>query len=222
MKKHLKLIENTLLFREIKEEEIEAMLGCLSYTFHSYKKGETILHQGDNLDAIGMVLSGRVHILKEDFWGNRAILTEVSVGEIFGETYACIQGEALGVNVVCAEACEILFLNVNRIMTICSASCQFHTKLISNLLSVMAEKNLMLTKKMEHMAKRTTREKLMSYLSAQSLKGGKTTFKIPFNRQQLADYLSVDRSAMSAELSKLQAEGYIRYEKNQFTLEEQD
>lgn len=221
MNKNLGIIKKSPLFSGITENEIESMLSCLSAKSKSYKKNQFVFRSGENISEVGMVLSGSVHIAKEDFWGNRSILTKAAAGQLFGETYACAQAGTLGVSVVAAEPSEVLFLDVRRIMTICSSACEFHSRLIRNLLSVLAERNLMLTKKMEHMAQRTTREKLLSYLSAESQKSGSAAFKIPFNRQQLADYLSVDRSAMSNELCKLRNEGILTFQKNDFVLKEQ-
>ena len=218
MKNYLSVIKKSPLFSGITGEETEDMLGCLSAQHKKYKKGQFIFRTGETISAVGMVLSGSVHIIKEDFWGNRTIIAEVSPGSLFGETFACLKSEALGVSVLAAEHSEIIFLDVQRIMTVCTSACEFHTRLIRNLLSVLAEKNMMLTKKIEHIAKRTTREKLLSYLSAESLKNNNASFEIPFNRQQLADYLCVDRSAMSNELCKLRDEGMLTFEKNNFSL----
>ena len=165
-----------------------------------------------------MVLSGSVHIVKEDFWGNRNIVTEIGPGQIFAESYACTPGAALGVSVVAAEAAAVMFMNVRRVLTTCSSACEFHSRLLRNLLSVLAEKNLRFNDKLTHMAQRTTRQKLLSYLSAESMRLGSPEFDITFNRQQLADYLSVDRSAMSGELSKMRDEGLLDFYKSHFRL----
>lgn len=212
------LLEQTLLFSGIEPQEIHTMLNCLSPVKQHYKKGNFIFQSGEKIHAMGMVLSGAVHIIKEDFWGNRTIISEASAGSLFGEVYACTFSSPAEVSAIAAESCEILFLNVGKVMNVCTSACTFHTRLIHNLLSVLAEKNLMLTRKMEHMSKKTTREKLLSYLSAESLKKGTPSFEIPFNRQQLAEYLSVDRSAMSNELSKLRDEGLLTFYKNKFCL----
>ena len=159
---------------------------------------------GETTAAVGLVLSGSVHIIQEDFWGERQILNDCGEGQLFGESYACIQSEPLMVSVIAAEKSEVLFLDINKVMTVCSSACTFHSRLIRNLLSIIAGKNLMLTRKIDHMGRKTIREKVLAYLSFHATKQGSRTFEIPFNRQQLADYLSVDRSALSAELSKMQ------------------
>ena len=212
------LLKNTLLFQGIVDEDIASVLTCMSAIPVSYQKGNFIFRSGETTDSVGLVLTGSVHIIKEDFWGNRTILLEASAGKLFGETYASLPNLPLEVSVVAIEPCTILFLNINKIMTLCSSNCLFHTKLIRNFLFIFAQKNLLLTQKMEHISKRSTREKLLSYLSGESIKNSNSSFEIPFNRQQLADYLSVDRSAMSNELSKLQEEGLIEYRKNWFLL----
>lgn len=218
MKKHLETIKKSPLFKGIEESEIEAMLGCLSVKARKYARHEFVMRFGDSTEAIGMVLSGSVHIVKEDFWGNRNIVTEIGPGQIFAESYACTPGAALGVSVVAAEAAAVMFMNVRRVLTTCSSACEFHSRLLRNLLSVLAEKNLRFNDKLTHMAQRTTRQKLLSYLSAESMRLGSPEFDITFNRQQLADYLSVDRSAMSGELSKMRDEGLLDFYKSHFRL----
>ncbi len=206
------------LFDGIKEDDRSEMLKCLNAKKKQYKKGSTVLGRGGRTSEMGMVLEGSVHMVKDDFWGNRSILGQASPGQMFGEVYACLPRQGLEVDVVAAEDTEVLFLDVGRILTVCSSACSFHTRLIRNLLTILAEKNLMLTHKMEHMAQKSTRDKVLSYLSLEAEKQGGPEFAIPFNRQQLADYLSVDRSAMSRELSRMKAEGLLDYHRNRFRL----
>jgi len=197
---------------------MEAILGCLNPVYREYAKNESIFRQGESISGIGMVLSGRVHIVEEDFWGNRSILSDIGEGQVFGETYACVQGEILRVSVYAMEQSTVMFLDVARVFSTCSSACRFHAQLIRNLLFEYAQKNLLLTRKLSHMSKRSTRDKLLSYLSDQSLEHGSSVFDIPFNRQQLADYLSVDRSAMSSELGRLRDEGVLDFDRNHFKL----
>ena len=201
MKKYLQLLKKTRLFYGITEDEMEAMLSCLSAEIRSYQKGEYVFCRGACITNVAILLEGTIHIQKEDYWGNLSILNKISEGEMFGEVYA-----------------TVLLLNVNRLLTTCPSACQFHGRLIRNLLSVLALKNKALTQKLEHMSQRTTREKLLSYLSEQSLKAGYPSFDIPFNRQQLADFLSVDRSAMSNELCKMRDEGILEFDRSHFLL----
>lgn len=218
MKKYLHLLKQAKLFENIAEDEIESMLQCLAAEQRSYEKGEAIFHSGERITALALLLEGAVHIQKEDYWGNLSILNEITEGEVFGEVYACLGKEEMLYNAVAVKESVILFLDMNKILTVCPSACPFHSHLIQNLLSVMASKNKALTQKLEHMSKRTTREKLLSYLSGQSIKAGSSSFDISFNRQQLADYLSVDRSAMSNELCKMRDEGMLSFSRNHFVL----
>lgn len=218
MKKYLKLLKNTKLFEGITEAEIETVLGCLSASVMRYKKGDIVFHRGERITSVALLLEGGIHIQKEDYWGNLSILNEISEGDIFGEVYACLGNDKILNHAVAVKPSVVLFLDVGRILTLCPSACRFHGRLVQNLLSVLALKNKMLTQKLEHMSQRTTREKLLSYLSEQSLRTGSSSFTIPFNRQQLADFLSVDRSAMSNELSKMRDEGILLFEKNHFVL----
>jgi len=215
---YYELLSQTPLFSQINPTDIPSMLACISAKTMSYKKNQFIFHYGDLINEIGIVLSGAVLIEKEDFWGNRSILSKIAPGFIFAETYALLESVPLEVNVIAQENSEVLFLNFQKLSSTCSNACEFHTQFIHNLLSVVAAKNLMLTKKMEHMSQKTIREKVLSYLSNESKKSQTATFTIPFNRQQLADYLSVDRSALSNELSKLRQEHFIDFHKNIFSL----
>ncbi|HIR75796.1 MAG TPA: Crp/Fnr family transcriptional regulator [Candidatus Choladousia intestinipullorum] len=218
MKKYLQLLKHSKLFQGISETEIEPMLSCLSAVTCSYEKGEFVFRQGEQITGIAVLLSGCVHIQKEDYWGNLSILNEITEGEVFGEVYACLGNEELLNHAVAVKPSVVLFMDVNRVLTVCPSACRFHGLLIRNLLNVMAFKNKMLTQKLQHMSQRTTREKLLSYLSEQSLKAGSPSFTIPFNRQQLADFLAVDRSAMSNELGKMRDEGLLQFDRSHFVL----
>ena len=211
-------LKKTALFRGAAEDELPTLLGCLTPSYRDYAKGEMILRQGEDISAVGMVLSGRAQVIEEDFWGNRNILSDVWPGELFGESYAFLPGELLRVSVVAEEPSRIMLLDSRRMLDVCSSACRFHTRLVQNVLSETARKNLALTRKLSHMSKRSTREKLLSYLSSQSLAAGSDSFEIPFNRQQLADYLCVDRSAMSNELCKMRDEGLLSFERSSFRL----
>ena len=220
MEEYLSVLKKSYLFYGVSSEEISAMLKCLSARLKHYKKEEFIIRSGDYIRSVGMMLSGTALIIQEDFWGKRTIISEVLPGTIFAETYACIPSLPIEMSVISDSECDVLFLDFNKILNVCTSACTFHTRLIQNFLSSIARRNLTLTKKMQHMSKKTIREKLLSYLSAESLKSNSSTFDIPINRQQLADYLSIDRSALSNEMSKLQDEGILTYKKNRFTLKE--
>lgn len=213
-------LSETKLFSGTTENEAQAMLECLSATSKKYKKGEIIYHAGATISHVGMVLSGSVHIENNDVFGNKTILSHVGPGEIFGETYACIPGEPLMVDAVVAEDATVLFLDVVKILQTCSASCTHHKRLINNLLQICAQKSLQLSRRILHTSSKSIRGRLISYFSELAQKSSSTTFILPFNRQQLADYLSVDRSAMSNELSKMKADGLIDYDKHTVTIKE--
>lgn len=211
-------LTKTSLFRGTTEQEVESMISCLSASTKTFDKGETIFRIGDVIDRIGMVLEGSVNIESDDIWGNRSILDHVEPGLIFGETYACVAGEPLMVSAIAAKKTTVLFLNIGKILSTCTNSCAFHNKIIQNLLQISARKNLKLSRRIMHTSSKSIRGRLLSYFSEQAQKNGSYRFTIPFNRQQLADYLNVDRSAMSNELSKMKADGILDYNKNTFVL----
>ena len=212
------LLANTALFRGASPQEAEAMLNCLGAAERGYTKGEQIYHSGDYVTDLGMVLSGSVLIQTDDLWGNTTVLDRIGPGQIFAETYACVPGEPLMVDVVAAEGTQVLFLNVERVLRVCSHTCAHHSKLIRNLLLLSAQKNLNLSRKIFYTSSKTIRGRLLSYLSYQARRNGTPSFTITFNRQQLADYLNVERSALSNELCKMQRDGLLVGEKNHFTL----
>lgn len=210
------LLESAL-FRGIQQNEAKEMLHCLGAEHKKFEKNERIFRAGDTVSELGLVLKGSILIQNDDFWGNTTVLDHVMPGHIFAETYACT-GEPLMVDAVAAENTEVLFLNVGRVLQTCSQSCAHHSKLIRNLLFLSARKNLNLSRKIFHTTSKSIRGRLLSYLSFQSTHCGSRRFSIPFNRQQLADYLNVDRSALSNELSKMQKDGLLRVKRNQFEL----
>lgn len=212
------LLANTALFRGASPQEAEAMLNCLGAAEKGFPKGAQIYRSGDYVTELGMVLSGSVLIQTDDLWGNTTVLDQAGPGQIFAETYACVPGEALMVDVVAATDTQVLFLNVERVLRVCSHACIHHSKLIRNLLLLSAQKNLNLSRKIFHTSAKTIRGRLLSYLSYQARRSGKSSFSIPFDRQQLADYLNVERSALSNELSKMQRDGLLLVNKNKFTL----
>ncbi len=218
MKKYIPILKRTQLFAGIGEEEIDSMLSCLNAKVKYYKKGEYVLRQGERLNALAILAEGKLHIQNDDYWGNRSILGNIAVGEMFGEAYIAPQSDALINDVVAIEDSAVIFFDVICIITTCSNACRFHSATAKNLLFAISEKNRQLVQKLSHMHKRTTREKLISYLSSEAKKHNSNRFCIPFNRQQLADFLSVDRSAMSNELCKMRDEGLLIFNKNNFEL----
>lgn len=221
MEKYIPILKRTLLFSGVGEEEIGTMLNCLQAKLCTYKKGEYVLRQGEHLDKILVLVGGKLHIQRDDYWGNRSIINMVSIGEMFGEAYVAPESGTLMNDVLAVEDSAVIFFDVKRIITVCSAACRFHSMVVQNLFFAISDKNRKLVQKLTFMTKRTTREKLVAYLSEESKRQNSSEFSIPFNRQQLADYLSVDRSAMSNELCKMRDEGLIEFEKNYFKLMEQ-
>ena len=213
-------IPKSPLFEGVDDQDLDSMMHCLSAKKRHYKKEEFIFHSGDKAQQIGMVLSGTVHMMKEDFWGNRMILGEAGPGDLFGEVYACAGVKWLEVNVIAKTDTDILFLDIQKILTVCSNGCEFHSRMIRNLLSSISRRTLAMTRKVEHMSQRTLRDKVLSYLSSQAVTSESREFTIPYNRQQLAEYLSVDRSALSSELGKMRDQGILEFHKNWFHLKE--
>lgn len=218
MEKYLKILKLSSLFKDISETELLPLLGCLGATVRSYKKNSVILSAGDSTKCLGIVLTGSAQIAQTDYYGNRSIMTHIETAQIFGETFACAEVTALPVDVIACEDCEIMFIDVQHITNACCNACSFHNRMIFNLMRLVAAHNLVLHRKIEITSKRTTREKLLTYLSHEAIKNKSATFDIPYDRQQLADYLQVERSGLSAEISKLRAEGKLIANKNRFTL----
>lgn len=218
MKKYIPILKRTQLFAGVDDDEIASMLSCLDAGLKSYEKGEYVLRRGEHLSDIVVLAEGNLHIQKDDYWGNRSILGQIAAGEMFGEAYVAPESGALLNDVVAVEDSTVIFFNVKRMLTTCPTSCRFHTTVVQNMFFAISEKNRNLVQKLGHMSKRTTRGKLISYLSEQAQKQKNASFTIPFNRQQLADFLSVDRSAMSNELCKMRNEGLLEFDKNHFKL----
>ncbi len=218
MGENLEILKSVALFDGIEESELRPLLACLSAETARYEKGQTVFFSGDGTNRFGVVLSGGVQIVKDDYYGNRSILAKIGAGNLFAESFACAGMRALPVSVTATAESELLFIDCRKLAAPCAKACAFHSRLIQNLMNLMARKNIALTQKIEFLSKRTTREKLIAYLSAEAKKAGGSRFRIPFDRQELADYLSVERSAMSAELSRLRDDGVLKYSKNEFEL----
>jgi len=218
MNKYIPILKRTKLFAGVSDDDIHSMLSCLGARLYNYAKGTYVLHQGEHLSDIMVLVKGSLHIQKDDFWGNRSILGHIEEGEMFGEAYIAPESGPLMNDVVALEDSSVIFFDVKRIITTCPSACRFHSMVIQNVFFTISEKNRKLVRKLDHMSKRTTREKLISYLSEEARKHNSSSFTIPFNRQQLADFLSVDRSAMSTELSKMHGDGLIEFDRNKFKL----
>ena len=218
MKKYVTTLQKCGLFAGIAEKQLMTMLSCLGATVSTYEKNQVILSEGDAAERIGVVLTGAVQIIRVDYYGNRSILTELQPAGMFGESFACADVARMPVDVVATEKSDVLFIDAKRILHMCSSACGFHNLLIFNLMKLVATKNLMFHQKLEIISKRSTREKLMTYLMMQAKQQNSNSFTVLFDRQELADYLEVDRSGLSAEISKLRKEGILECRKNHFTL----
>lgn len=218
MHKHINIIRMCELFSGLSETELIRFLNCSKSRVVKFEKGETVFMAGGEANNAGVVLSGRVYLENNDFLGNKSIVTEFTQGRCFGESYAFAPITELPFNIVAKENSEILIFDIKRLTNPCEKRCVCHEYLTNNLLRTMAKKHCELNDKISHLTKRSTREKLISYLSEQSKKQKSLSVNVPFNRQELADYLAVERSAMSKELARMQKEGIIEYKGNHFIL----
>ena len=217
MREILPLLRSTSLFTGLTEEETESLLSALHGEMRAFDREELLLRAGQPVRAFGVLLSGGALVRQEDFWGNRNLLAAVGPGDLFAEAFACAHAVS-PVSVLCKTDGSVLYLNVRAVFSPCEKACAQHKALSQNLIRVLAEKNMQLNEKAGFLSQRTTREKLLAYLSAQARRAGSASFRIPFDRQQLADFLSVNRSAMSAELSRMQREGLLCADRSSFTL----
>lgn len=218
MENFLPVICSSPLFRGIPEEEVAAMLSCLEAKTKSYPKDTFLMRVGDITDCLYIVLTGSILIIQEDIWGNRNIVSKSDAGQTFAAAYACAPNARLNVNVIAETPVTVMLMNVKRILNICPSACARHNGIIKNLLCDLAEKNLRFNEKLTYMGQRTTRAKLMSYFSSVAQRLGKYEFDIEFSRQQLADYLAVERSGLSVELGKMRNDGLLDFNRNHFVL----
>lgn len=218
MKDFYPVLERCPLFDGIGIEDLAGLLGCLGSRKQFAARGQTVFREGDPATHVGIVLSGAVQMVRQDFYGNRSIVAHIGPGGLFGESYACAGIELMPISVVADEDSAVLLIDARRITVCCGNACAFHSRIIFNMLRLVANKNLVFDQKIQVTSKRTTREKLMAYLMSQMKLQNSSSFAIPYDRQELADYLEVDRSGLSAEISKLRKEGILKCQKNQFTL----
>lgn len=210
------LLQKVPLFAGIGPGDYNALLGCAGGHSRAFEKGAFLFLAGDRIDAVGVVLTGQLRILKEDAFGNRAILAEIGPGAVFGESFVCGSRYALSVSVEAVTACEVLFLDFDKVMQVCSSACPFHQALVRNMVRLIAQKNIGLMEKMEVLTKRTLREKILAYLSLLMQRQGGRAVESPLGRVDLADYLGVDRSALTRELNHMQSEGLLAFSKNRY------
>ena len=230
MKEFFPALHAAALFSGISDDELATLLSCLGARIDTFPKGSRLLRAGEAVEEVGLVLAGSALIMQEDIWGNRNILSKTGPGQTFAEVFACAPGQTfaevfacapgavLNVSVEAESAVTVMFLHIRRVLSVCPSACSHHSRIIRNLLDELAEKNLRLNEKLTHMAQRTTRAKLMSYFSAEAQRRSVYEFDIPFSRQQLADYLGVERSGLSVELGKMRDEGLLDFHKSHFLL----
>ena len=218
MKHNIKILKMSSLFQGVEENDLEAMLNCLGATERKYRKNDVILLAGAKVTSVGVLAEGHAQITRDDAEGNRAILSELEKADLFAEAYVAAGSVDIPVTVIATSDCRIVWIPFSKIVGTCSSACVFHRTLVQNMMRVIAVKNILMNEKMRILSCKTTKEKLMTYLSDYSERVGKNKFKIPFSRNELADFLSVDRSAMSRELGRMRDEGYLNYHKNEFEI----
>ncbi len=211
-------IAESPLFKDIEKCELEEMLGCLQGKVKTYKKGEYIAFERENIRNIGIVLDGAVDMIKEDVWGNKTIIVRMSEKQLFGETFACSTDTTSSVAFLASRDSRILELSFAHVMHTCSKACVFHHRLVENMVTLIADKNRRLMEKLTILSKKNLREKILAYLSEQALMQQEMFFEIPLGRQELAEYLCADRSALTRELSNMRKEGIIDFDKNVFRI----
>lgn len=218
MTKYMETLQKCPLFADVKADEVQKMLGCLGARMVHGVKKETLVAEGASAQEFGIVLSGSVQIVRVDYYGNRSLLDEIPPSGMFCESFACADAETVPVDVVVKEEGDMMFIDCRHVTQVCCHACSHHQQMIYNLMRAVAERNLQYDQKLEILSQRTTRDKLMTYLTLQAKRLGSNSFEIPYDRQELADYLEVERSGLSAEIGKLRREGVLRSEKNRFTL----
>lgn len=206
------------LFADIQENNFESVLNCLHAHNKEYKRNNPIICEGEIISQVYLVCSGECQIIRNDFWGNRSIISSLSAGDLFGESFAASKEQVSKVDVIAKNDCSILSIDYQKLITTCTNSCEFHNKIIMNMLKILAERNTILTDKIEILSKRTLREKLLTYFTSIAKRCNSITIEIPFKRQELADFLSADRSSMCRELSNMQKDGILEINKNKVIL----
>lgn len=215
---YIQILKKTPLFASLMDQDIHSMLECLGATEKIFEKNQTILLSGQPVEFVGIVLCGEITIEKEDIMGNHSIIAHIPAPGLFAEAFACAGIMESPVTVRAATKSTVLFLKFKQIISTCPTSCAYHNQLIENMMKVLAAKNIVLNQKIDVLSQRSVRERILTYLLNIAQQNHSKQFSIPFSRAQMADYLSVDRSAMSRELSKMQEEGLIKYQKNEFHL----
>ena len=214
----IEFLKRLPIFSDLQKEEIMSVLNFFNFYEKSFKKNDFVFEIGQDINKIGIIISGEINVIKEDFWGNRNILNKFKTGETFGEVFALSKISSNNIIVEASQNCDILFLDLKNFSIDTENNSVEILKFLSNIFKISLKKNIMFTEKLEHISKKSIREKLISYFSAEAQKNKNNVFTIVFNRQELADYLFVERSALSRELSFMKKDGLIDYNKNHFIL----
>lgn len=212
------VLQNNRLFLGMNPEEIDTALHALNARYQTFEKGQIILHAGGQTDCVCIVIYGSVTIENNDIWGNRTILNIIDSNDFFAETYAILKEETMMVDAVANEQSRIMFLRIGSLLEGELEPEPWSNKLVRNLLMISANKNLMLSRRSFHISPKTARGRIMAYLNSVSLKKRSRTFDIPFDRQQMADYLNLERTALSKELGRMKQEQIIDFQKNHFKI----
>lgn len=218
MQQYLPLLQKTALFEGLSPAEIQAMLPCLSARVKTYTRGSYVFSAGDTVESVAILLAGQLHIRQDDYWGRRILVSIVQPGDMFGEAYALPGSGPIFQDAAVTEDSQVLFLDIERLLWPCTSGCDFHGRAMHNLYRAISQRNRHLLQRLFLVSRHSTREKVISYLSQEARRQQSSTLTLPLNRQQLADFLAVDRSALSAELSRMQKDGLITFRKNHFIL----
>lgn len=218
MKKYLEILKKCPLFLGICEEELLRMLHCLGAVVEKFEKKDTVFAEGTEARQIGVMLSGEAESVSYDYYGNRSIINQISESDLFAEAFACAESKSLPVSIEAVNRSEVMLINCSHILHTCSNNCSFHQQMIYNLMKDLAQKTILFHRRIEVTSKRSTKDKLLAYLEIVSKEKNSRSFDVPFDRQELADYLEVDRSGLSAEISKLRKEGVLKSNKKHFEL----
>ena len=209
-------LEQIPLFENIGPGELPRMLRCLGTVKKRFRRAEFISLEGDRPGQAGVLLRGAVRMIQEDARGNQVLLDSVGEGDLFGESFICAEERGSSVSFQAASDCTVLFLPLCRVLRTCSASCEFHHRLIENLAKIMARKNRLLLERLEILSRRTIRERLLTWFAQQARESGNGRFTCPMGRLEMAEYLCVDRSALTRELARMKREGLVDFSRNTY------
>lgn len=218
MNSTMQIIRNTGLFTGISDQEATAMSKCLGAETRRCMPGEILWREGDRVEQIGIVISGRIDVIKRDWWGNEIALSSNGPGSVICLEYACSGDRGIDVSIVSSGHAEVVLFWIAKVVRVCKSSCEFHSRLINNLVRMLSKGCMDMNRRLDELSKKTIRDKLRAYLSDCAKDAGSNEFTVPLNRQEMADHLNVDRSALSAELGRMRNDGILDFNKNQFVL----